>query len=105
MIRSVLYSVGLSALLIYAVLRTESVYEQTLAQRVTRIDVYADRITYRTSQYSTPSLLGIGIKAVNDPPKMVALHDCARIDVFEDVIDEIRDQGYTDFSVQMPDNC
>lgn len=105
MIRSVLYSVALSGLLIYGVLRVESVYDETLAQRVTRIDIFADRITYRTSHYSSPSLLGIGLKAANDPPKMVALHDCARMDDLEAVLDELRLQGYTEFGIEMPDGC
>lgn len=105
MIRSVLFSVALSAILIYAVLRMQAVYEATLAERVTRIDVFADRITYRMSHYSTPTLLGIGLKAANDPPEKLALHDCSRMGVFEAVIDEVREQGYTRFEIELPDAC
>ena len=105
MIRSVLFSVALSAVLIFTVLRIHSVYLEALAQRVTRVDVYSDRIPYRTSHYSTPSLLGIGLKAANDPPKLIALHDCSRMDDFEAVIDLMREQGYTEFDIEFPEGC
>ena len=105
MIRSVLFSVALSALLIYGVLRLHSVYEQGLAGRVTRVDVYAGQITYRTNRYPTPSLLRIGLKAAQDPPRKVALHDCSRMSDFEAVIDVIREQGYTEFEIELPDAC
>ena len=105
MIRSVLFSVFLSAILIYAVLQIHSVYEEGLAARVTRIDIYSDRITYRTSHYETPSMLGIGLQAVKDPPQKVALHDCSRMEDFEAVIDLVRDQGYTAFEIELTDTC
>jgi hypothetical protein len=105
MIRSVLFSVVLSAALIYTVLRLHSVYEQGLASRVTSIDIYADQITYRTSHYPTPSLLAIGLKAANDPPRKITLHDCDREHDFEAVIDIVREQGYRDFAIELPDAC
>lgn len=106
MVRSVLFSVALSAILIYAVLRVQSVYESRMAvERVTAIHIYADRITYRTNQYATMSLLANGLKAVNDPPRMVALHDCARMNDFEAVLDLIRGQGYSDFEIELPEHC
>ena len=105
MIRSVLFSVVLSAVLIYTVLRLHSVYEDGLAARVTSIDVYADRISYRTSQYPTVSRLRIGLLASNDPPKKVILHDCSRMSEFEAVIDMVREQGYTEFEIELPDSC
>ena len=105
MIRSVLFSVALSAILIFTVLRLHAVYQDGLALRVTRIDVYSDRISYRTSHYPTPSLLRIGLKAANDPPRLIALHDCSRMDTFEAVIDLMREEGYTQFDVDLPENC
>ena len=105
MVRSVLFSVALSALLVYGVLRMQAVYEQGLAERVTRVDIYADRITYRLSQYQTPSLLRIGLMAAKDPPRKVALHDCSRMDDFEVVIDIVRGEGYTEFDIELPDAC
>ena len=105
MIRSVLYSVALSGLLIYGVLRIEAVYDETLERRVTRVDIFADRITYRTSSYSSPSLFAIGLKAANDPPKLVALHACERMDDLEAVLHELRSLGYTAFGVQLPESC
>jgi hypothetical protein len=105
MIRSVLFSVVLLAALIYVVLRLHSVYEEGLASRDTRIDIYADQITYRTSHYPTPRLLAIGIKAANEPPKKITLHDCRRQRDFEAVIDIVREQGYRDFEIELPDGC
>jgi hypothetical protein len=105
MIRSVLMSVVLLAALIYTVLRLHAVYEQGLASRVTSIDIYADRITYRTSRYPTPSLLAIGLKAANDPPQKIVLHDCEREQDFEAVIDIVREQGYRNFEIELPDAC
>ena len=104
MVRSVLFSVALSALLIYAILRLQSSYEQRLAfNLVTRIDIYADRITYRNNMYATPSLLANGLKAVRDPPQKVELHVCSRMDEFEDVLDVLRAQGYREFEIELPD--
>ena len=106
MIRSVLFSVALSALLIYAIFRLQSAYEQRLAfNRITTIDIYADRITYRTNVYSTTSLLANGLKAVHDPPKKVKLHVCSRMDDLEAVIDVVRAEGYMDFEVDLPEGC
>jgi len=105
MIRSVLFSVVLSAVLIYTVLRMHSVYEDGLASRVTSIDVHADRISYRTTQYPSVSRLRIGLLATNDPPEKIVLHDCSRMAEFEAVIDLVREQGHTDFEVDLPDSC
>ena len=89
----------------YAVFRMQFVYEAGMPERVTRVDIFADRITYRTSHYSTPRLLEIGIKAANDPPKKLALHDCARMDEFEQVLDSLRELGYASLEIELPDNC
>lgn len=105
MIRSVLFSVVLSAALIYTVLRLHSVYEEGLAARVVSIDVYADRINYRTSRYPTVSRLRIGLLASNDPPQKIVLHDCSRMSEFEAVIDLVREQGHTQFEIELPDAC
>jgi len=105
MVRAVLFSVALSALLIYSVLRVQSAYERAQPLRVTRIDIYSDRITYRNNKYPTPSLLAIGLKAANDPPKLLALHDCARLEDFEAIVDIVRDQGFLSFKVELPEGC
>jgi hypothetical protein len=105
MIRSVLMSVALLAILMFTVFRLHGVYLEGLAQRVTRVDIYPDRIAYRTNRYPTPSLLAIGLKAANDPPELLALHDCGRMDDFEAVIDLMRELGYTDFEVELPESC
>jgi hypothetical protein len=104
MVRSVLFSVALSALMIYAVLQLQSTYEQRLAvNRVTRIDIYADRITYRNNLYATTSLLANGLEAVKDPPQKVELHVCSRMSDFEAVLDVVRKQGYSEFEIELPD--
>ena len=105
MFRQVMFSVALSAILIYAVLRMQSVYEATLTERVTRVDIFSDRITYRTSHYSSPTLLAIGVKAAQVPPEKLALHDCERMDDFEAVLEALREQGYTDFDIELPEAC
>jgi len=105
MMRSVLISLLLSALMIFVVLRIAALLETAGPERVTRIDIYSDTITYRTSRYPTPSLLAIGLKAANDPPRLVAVHDCERMEVLEAVLQVIRDHGYTSFEVELPDNC
>jgi hypothetical protein len=105
MIRSVLFSVALSALLIYGVLRLHSSYEQRLGERVTSVDIYATYIAYRTNRFATPSLLEIGLKAAKDPPEKVVLHDCLRMAEFEEVVDLIRHLGYTEFEIELPPSC
>ncbi len=105
MVRSVLFSVALSALLIFVVYRVVDIYQQAQPERVTRIDIHADRITYRTNRYPSPSLLEIGLKAANDPPRIVGLHACSRMDDLESVIDMLRELGYTRFEVELPDDC
>lgn len=105
MIRSVLISVILSAILIFAVLRMHSVYERGLPEPVAGIDIYDDRITYRTGVYTTLSQLQIGLKATIDRPERVKLHDCARIDDFEVVVDMLRAHGQTQFEVELPRGC
>jgi hypothetical protein len=104
-IRGVLFSVALSALLIYAVYRMVSLFELAKPEGVTRIDIYDDRITYRTSTYETTSRLAVGLKAAQDPPRIIGLHDCARMDEFEAVVDVLRELRYTNFSVELPDDC
>ena len=105
MIRSVLYSVGLSALLIYGVYRLSAMYEQVLPDRVTRVDIYPDHIAYRTSQYATPSLFAIGLKAAREPPRQVELHDCGGMLTFEAVVEILREQGYSNFEIELPRDC
>ena len=105
MIRGVLISVVLSGVLIFAVYRIAGIYDEGTEQRLTRIDVFADRIVYRTSEYQTPSMLAIGLKAVPDRPRVLALHDCRRMDDFEAVVDIVRAQGYTSFDIELPDDC
>jgi len=105
MMRGVLYSVALCGLLIYVVFELQSIYERSLPERVVRIDVYADRIAYRTSSYATPSLLAIGIKAAREAPRKLVLHDCARMGDFETVIGIVREQGHRSFDVELPEDC
>jgi hypothetical protein len=105
MVRSVLFSVGLSLLLIYGVLRLQAMYQETLSPGVMRVDIYADRITYRTNRYPNASLFGIGLKAAKVAPDIVVLHDCQRMDDFEEVIDELRSQGYSGFELDIPNDC
>ena len=107
MVRSVLFSVFLLGLLLYAIMQLQSTYEERRMStvRVTAIDIYADRITYRNNVYSTPSLLSNGLKAVHDPPRLVELHLCSRMSVFEDVLEVVRQQGYSEFEVKLPAGC
>lgn len=105
MIRGILFSVALSALLIYAVYRMVDMYQQAVPERVTRVDVYSDHIAYRTSDYSSPSQFAIGLKAAREPPRKIGLHDCARMDSLEAVVVIVRDEGYRDFDIELPEDC
>jgi hypothetical protein len=105
MIRGVLFSVALSALLIYAVYRMVDLYEAAMPERVTRVDIYAEHITYRTSEYPSTSLFAVGLKAAHDPPKYLGLHDCTRMDTLGTVVEILRAEGYTSFEIELPDGC
>ena len=105
MIRGVLFSLALSLLLIYAVLRLQSVYVEGIPERVTRVDIYSDRITYRTGTYYSATQLAIGLKAAQDPPQALALHHCGQNDELESVIDVLREQGFTSFEIELPEDC
>ena len=105
MVRSVLMSVAISGLLIYGVFRLYGVYQDRLPIGITRVDIYADRITYRTNYYSTARLFGYGLQAAKVPPDVVALRDCQSHAEFEAVLDVIRAQGYSDFAIELPDDC
>jgi hypothetical protein len=105
MIRGVLFSVALSGLLIYGVYRMVDMYQDATPARVTRVDIYSDHIAYRTSNYPTPSRFAIGLQAANDPPRKLSLHDCARMDTFEAVVEILRKQGFTSFDIELPDDC
>jgi hypothetical protein len=50
-------------------------------------------------------LLAIGLKAANDPPRKIVLHDCRRQPEFEAVLDIVREQGYKEFEIDLPDAC
>ena len=105
MIRSVLASFVLSVALIVVVYRVSSIYEERMPERITRIDIHHDRIAYRLSSYATPSMLAIGLEAAKDPPRVLALHDCARLPDFESIVLILREQGYTSFDVVLPADC
>lgn len=105
MLKAILFSVALSALLIYGMLRLQTIYEARQPERVVRIDIHPDRITYRTGSYATASLLAIGIKAAGEPPEIVALHSCERMADLEAVVDLLREQDYMSFAVELPTDC
>jgi len=105
MVRGVLFSVALSILLVFAVYRLQSVYQEGLPERVTRIDISSDRIDYRVSSYKTPTQVAIALKAAQDPPRLVAVHECGLNETLEAVLGILREQGYTSFEIQLPDNC
>lgn len=73
--------------------------------RVTKIDIYGDHFEYRTRRYETPSALAIGLQAGRQEPEVIELHDCARRDALEDVIDVVRARGHYAFSVVVPEDC
>lgn len=105
MVRGVLFSLVLSALLVYAIFRMDDMYREAAPERITRVDIYSDRIAYRTGTYASPSLLRIGLRAAQDPPKALGLHDCSRTEDLEEVISILRELGYGSFEVELPDDC
>jgi hypothetical protein len=100
-----MFSVALSLLLIFAVYRLQSVYMEGLPPRVTRVDIEAERILYRTGSYKTPTQFAIALKAAQDPPRMLVLHDCRRIDVLGQIIEILRSQSIKRFEVEMAESC
>ena len=105
MIRGVLFSVVLSAILVFAVYRIADMLERASPAPVTRVDIFADHITYRTSDYASVPRFATGLKTVNVPPQILALHDCAGTETFEAVLDILREQGFTSFSIELPRDC
>jgi hypothetical protein len=105
MVRGVLFSVALSALLIYGLFRMVDMYQRVTPELIVRVDIYGDRITYRTNAYATPSLFAIGLKAAREPPRRIELHDCSQREVFEAVIDIVRSEGYSSFEIALPPDC
>lgn len=105
MIRGVLVSVVLLGMLLYAVTRLVGMFENALPDRVTRIDIFDDQITYRTNSYPTVSMLAVGLKAAKDPPRVLGLHDCSRMEDFRAIIDLLRDEGFGNFEIELPENC
>lgn len=105
MMRGVLFSVALSALLIYAVYRMVDMYEAALPERATRVDIHPDHITYRGNEYPSTSLFAVGLKAIHDPPKYLGLHDCSHMDTLETVVEILRAEGYTSFEIELPADC
>jgi hypothetical protein len=73
--------------------------------RVTRIDIYTDRIEYRTGRYPSVAALAIGLKAARDEPRIVELHDCGRRGELEAVVDILRERGQASFSIVLPEDC
>lgn len=105
MIRMVLISVALLAMTAYLMFRVERIYTESQPPRVTRVDVYADRLTYRTGIYETPSTLAIGLKAANDPPRLVEVHGCDAVHRLASVLDVVRANGAADFEIVLPEGC
>lgn len=105
MTRTLLVSVALLGLMAFMMIRWESFYTSAQPPIVTRVDVYADHMTYRAGVYPTVTALGIGLKAANDPPEVVELHDCGRRDDLEAVLDLLREQGSFSFDIILPDHC
>jgi hypothetical protein len=105
MVRNVFFSVALSALLIYGVVRMVDTFQQAIPERVTLVDIHADRISYRTSNYATTTLFAVGLKAAREPPQKVGLHDCSRMDTLEAVVEILRAEGYANFVIELPDDC
>lgn len=105
MVRGVMYSVALSLLLIYGVYRLQDVYHESLAQQPVRVDIYEKYIAYRNNHFTTPGHLGIGIKATQEPPEAIIVHDCNGMKMLADVLTVLREQGITTVDVELPENC
>jgi hypothetical protein len=74
-------------------------------QRVTRIDIYTDRLEYRARRYETTTALAIGLKAAQDAPRIIELHDCERRGELEAVLDVVRTLGQHNMSIVLPNDC
>ena len=98
-------SVVLLGLLLYAVTRLVAMFQGALPEPETRIDIYSDRLTYRTNSYETTSRLAVGLKAVGEPPQTVGLHDCARMADLQIVVGLLRELDFTRYQIELPDDC
>ena len=105
MTRTLFISIALLGILAFLIMRWESFYNAAQPPIVTRVDIYTDRVTYRTGVYATTTALAIGLKAANDPPEVVELHDCTGRDQLEAVLDLLREQGTYRFDIVLPDHC
>jgi hypothetical protein len=72
---------------------------------VTRVDIYEDRLEYRARRYETTTALAIGMKAARDAPRIIELHDCARLSDLEAVLDLVRTLGQENLSIVLPEDC
>jgi hypothetical protein len=92
-------------MLVFFLLRLESSYMESQPPIVTRIDIFADRYTYRTGVYQSISALTIGLKAARDPPALIAVRDCDAYSRLAEVLDAVRAEAPGDFEISLPDDC
>ena len=105
MFRMVFVSVILLGILTFLLVRIEGIYSASQPARVSRIDIYTDRLTYRTGVYETHRTLDIGLKAASDPPKLIEVHDCAAVGRLAAVIEVVRENGADEFEIVLPTAC
>ena len=105
MTRTMLVSLALLGLVVFLMFRWDAIYNSAQPPIVTRIDIYPDRLTYRTGVYQSVSALAIGLKAANDPPRLIELHDCDGTDRLGEVLDIVRANGDFEFEIVLPEDC
>ena len=86
-------------------LRMQALYEGNLPEPAATVSIYQDRIEFRNGTYSSLSGLSIALQAAVDPPDKVVLHDCNRLDTFEEVVDLLRRRGDVSFEIELPEQC
>lgn len=105
MYRMILVSVAVLGLITFFIFRWQHLVDEARPPLVTRVDIYPDRITYRNGTYATPSTLSIGLKANNDPPRLIEVHGCDALPRLGAVLDVVRDEGAADFEIVLPQGC
>lgn len=105
MVRMILISVLLLGMVLFFIFRWQAMVTDAQPPLVTRVDVYADRLTYRNGVYASTSTLAIALQANNARPEIVEVRECGAVGRLAEVLDVIRRHGAVDFEIVLPEDC
>lgn len=105
MTRMILVSVALLGMTCYFIFRWQAMVTAAQPPMLTRVDIYEDRLEYRSGIYASASTLAIALKANNLLPQVVAVRDCAAVSRLPEVLEVVRLAGAADFQIELPQDC